>query len=99
MKIGDKISLPPPVPWFTTATNTAGMKRYLVFFYAFYYPLGGWNDFIGSVDTIEEARALVKKEQHDPSGSEFQVVDLQTMKVVEGDSGFEELQNPHTDRG
>ena len=40
VKIGDKISLPPPVPWFTTAINTAGMKRYLVFFYAFYYPFG-----------------------------------------------------------
>jgi hypothetical protein len=87
MKIGDKIVLASPVPWFTTAITTGGgVKRYLVFFYAFYYPCGGWNDFVGSVDTIKEAEELAKKERHDPSGSDFQIVDLQIMKVVAGDS-------------
>jgi hypothetical protein len=33
------------------------MKRYLLFTYDSYYPGGGWTDFAGSFDTIEEARA------------------------------------------
>lgn len=30
------------------------MKRYMVFAGSWYYPDGGWKDFIGAVDTIEE---------------------------------------------
>jgi hypothetical protein len=32
------------------------MKRYLLFCYSQYYPSGGWNDFEGSFDTIEDAQ-------------------------------------------
>lgn len=31
------------------------MKRYLLFYGPQYYPLGGWKDFAGSFDSIEEA--------------------------------------------
>ena len=31
------------------------MKRYLLFGGHVYYPRGGWRDFIGSFDTVEEA--------------------------------------------
>lgn len=31
------------------------MRRYLLFGGADYYPLGGWNDFVGSYNTYEEA--------------------------------------------
>lgn len=31
------------------------LKRFLVFDYSDYYPGGGWNDFEGTFDTIEEA--------------------------------------------
>jgi hypothetical protein len=31
------------------------MKRYLLFCGHNYYPHGGWDDFIGSYDTLEEA--------------------------------------------
>lgn len=30
-------------------------KRYLVFAGSNYYPAGGWNDYIGSADTAEDA--------------------------------------------
>lgn len=33
------------------------MKRYLLFMYDQYYPSGGWGDFKGSFDTLEEALA------------------------------------------
>lgn len=36
------------------------MKRYLVFAYECYYPNGGWNDFKGSYDTLEEAKVAAK---------------------------------------
>lgn len=31
------------------------MKRYLLFMYDNYYPYGGWSDFKGDFDTVEEA--------------------------------------------
>lgn len=32
------------------------MKRYLLFIGLHYYPLGGWDDFKDSFDTVEEAK-------------------------------------------
>ena len=32
------------------------MKGYLLFVFSEFYPEGGWDDFVGSYDTIEEAR-------------------------------------------
>ena len=34
---------------------------YLVFAGDWYYPDGGWEDFVGSADTLEKARALLTK--------------------------------------
>ncbi len=34
------------------------MERYLVFAGRRYYPMGGWDDFMGSVPTLEEAMPL-----------------------------------------
>lgn len=37
-------------------------KRYLLFAGATYYPSGGWDDFVGSFDTTEQAKdALLAK--------------------------------------
>ena len=33
------------------------MKRFLVFAGDYYYPSGGWEDFVGSFDTLEAAKA------------------------------------------
>jgi hypothetical protein len=35
------------------------MKRFLLFSGNYYYPLGGWNDFDASFDSIDEATAAV----------------------------------------
>ena len=45
------------------------MKRYALFTGDDYYPRGGWDDFKGSFDTVEDALAA-------PRGEWFQVVDL-----------------------
>lgn len=37
------------------------MKRFLVFSGATYYPAGGMDDFYSDCDTIEEAKADLKK--------------------------------------
>lgn len=57
------------------------MKRYLLFAGDIYYPGGGWDDFIGSFDTIEECQAFGK----DPSrGLDwYQIVDTTTMLALE----------------
>lgn len=36
------------------------LKRYLLFAGWVYYPGGGWEDFIGSFDTVEEAKAAIE---------------------------------------
>ena len=38
------------------------MKKYLVFCNGWHYPHGGWDDSVGSVDSIEEALAIINKE-------------------------------------
>lgn len=50
------------------------MKRYAMFAYDVYYPSGGWGDFKGSYDTIEEAETAGKNSGCD----NFDVVDLTT---------------------
>ena len=55
---------------------SAPLKRFLVFDYLEYYPSGGWCDFEGSYDTIEEARA---------HRGWRQIVDSTTSQVVEGE--------------
>ena len=40
-----------------TPTN----KRFLLFKGEIYYPCGGWDDFVGSFDTANEARAAIGK--------------------------------------
>jgi hypothetical protein len=32
------------------------MKRYFLFVFASYYPAGGWDDFVESFDSIDEAK-------------------------------------------
>jgi hypothetical protein len=38
------------------------MKRYLAFYGDNYYPHGGMNDFVGSYDTLDEAKDAVQVE-------------------------------------
>ena len=55
----------------------------MVFAGFLYYPGGGWEDFIGSCDTLEEARELRRatlEENYQYSWSH--IVDLQTGEVV-----------------
>lgn len=35
------------------------LKRFLAFAYQRYYPAGGWDDFVGSFDSVEDAEACV----------------------------------------
>lgn len=51
------------------------MKRYLLFTMHEHEASGGWNDFVDSFDSVEEAVAAVK----DPC---YQVVDVTIGKVV-----------------
>ncbi len=57
------------------------MKRFLIFRYEWYYPSGGWNDFYGDAETLEEAKTFVDAYlKHDNGGAH--VVDTQTWKKV-----------------
>lgn len=55
------------------------MKKYMVFAGDAYYPIGGWEDFKGTFDLIEEARERARVS----SGDWFQIVETDTGKVVE----------------
>lgn len=51
-------------------------KRFLVFAYDMYYPGGGWNDLLGSTDTLEDARKLYLSVES--RGSLGEIVDIET---------------------
>lgn len=53
------------------------MKKYLLFVYERYYPIGGMNDLRGSFDTIEEINLSDLKE------CEFyQIVNKETLEII-----------------
>jgi hypothetical protein len=56
------------------------MKRYLLFTYQIYYPSGGWNDFKGSFDDIEEARGVWTNDPY--RDDRCQVIDRDTGQIV-----------------
>lgn len=62
--------------------------KYLVFVFTVdeineYTPQGGWFDFVGARDTIEEARACAEDKCDDHPTGNYQIVDLGTLHVVE----------------
>ena len=58
--------------------NRGGIvKRYLLFSFIAYEELGGWDDFVGAFDSMEEAEAFpINKKLC------WQIVDLEKMEVV-----------------
>lgn len=57
------------------------LKRFVVFHGAKYYPNGGWEDFLGSTDTRQEAlELLLLSDDYDGYGW-WQIVDTHTGRV------------------
>lgn len=56
------------------------MKRFLVFRGYDYYPAGGWNDFKGAFDSIEEAHDAANLDIRDFEWNH--IVDTKTMKEI-----------------
>ena len=56
------------------------MKRYLLFAGEYYYPSGGWRDFWGAFDSVDDAR----KELDAQIGSYdwYHIVDTETMEQI-----------------
>lgn len=55
------------------------MKRYLLFSGDFYYPSGGWMDFIQDFDSLGEAKLAARSISDDW----FQIADTHIMEVIE----------------
>lgn len=55
------------------------MKRFLVFSGYFHDTTGGWNDYVGTFETVDEARAAAKN----ANDQWWHIVDTQTLSVVE----------------
>jgi len=60
------------------------MKRYLLFSGYEYYPSGGWGDFIGDYNTVEEARNIYKKKTKNSYYVWYHIIDTHNMEEVEG---------------
>lgn len=58
------------------------VKRFLVFSFDSYYPSGGWNDFKGSYDTLEEAEYAMNEKPKLGYYDNNHIVDSTTGKVV-----------------
>ena len=57
------------------------MKRFLVFSGLYHYQMGGFDDFDGSFDTLEEAK-LYLEEKLDPHHGWADIVDTNIMEKV-----------------
>jgi hypothetical protein len=64
--------------------------KFLLFAGLNYYPGCAWNDFKGRFETVEEALDLISSNKC--SGDWFQIVDIQTLTVVE-DGKIEDIVN------
>ena len=62
------------------------MKRYLIFMFDTYYPLGGTNDFIGAADTKEEIKDIITnayKQRRGCAGTEHvNILDTKTGGII-----------------
>lgn len=58
--------------------NTANIHRFLVFGFNDYYSKGGWNDFIASIEKIEDILDLFPLNQFD----NYQIIDILSFEVV-----------------
>lgn len=58
------------------------MHNYLVFVYDTYYPAGGWNDLVGSYETLEEAIEQAARDAGSGDWKNYHIVDLQQQRVV-----------------
>lgn len=57
-------------------------RRYLVFAYSKYYPVGGWNDFIGAYSNLVDAHAALNTRVIEGWGNQGHIVDFETGEVV-----------------
>jgi hypothetical protein len=78
------------------------MKRFLLFAGDTYYPGGGWQDFKKSFDTVLEAVKAAAGNTKDTDLKDnfwdwWQVVDLQTGKMVEEGTRSPRLSEPEED--
>lgn len=60
--------------------HLTGVKRFLLFIFDEFYPRGGWNDFVDSFDTLEEAQTRAKARR----GDWYHIIDTQTGTEVDG---------------
>jgi hypothetical protein len=67
------------------------MKRFGLFLFDSFYPAGGWNDFVGSYDSLADAVALWR--ERDSHYGNVHIVDFHTGKVFEA-GWFEEDKHP-----
>lgn len=65
------------------------MKRYMLFGGSEYYPLGGFNDFLGAFNSKEDALSEAIRQDCDW----YHVIDSVEMKCVSGDIYHGELKN------
>ena len=55
------------------------MKRYILFRFRNFYPIGGMNDVEGRYDTLEEAKEYVEEcKENDDWGENYHVLDTVT---------------------
>lgn len=52
------------------------MKKLMLFGHEDYYPSGGWGDFKGDFDTVEEAQAFIDAQRH--KNDTYDLIDTET---------------------
>lgn len=72
--------------------TTITVERYLLFSGENYYPGGGWRDFDGAYETLDEAKERVSLFRRNGNGDNrrnwWHIVDVETCKVVTNGTVF-----------
>lgn len=58
------------------------MNKYLVFHGTSYYPNGGWNDFVGCYESLDDAISVCNILIGDSNSEWAQIVDVETFSLV-----------------
>lgn len=58
------------------------MKKYLLFVFNTYYPMGGIDDFLDSFDSVEEAVSAAENKEEESYEMNFQIIDRDTFKLL-----------------
>lgn len=62
-------------------------RRFMLFAGYHYYPSGGWQDFVGFFDTLDEARKAAANPETGYFATDYKVIDPEWIQIIDTETG------------